>query len=190
MRIIFCIILSFVVLHTQAQDKNEVEKSIKKKDVPSDVLKWFKDAYEKSNKVQWFYQTDGKKEVYEAKLMHKNQKHSVEIFPNGEVVNIEILIDYEDIAAPAKLEIDKYFEANFTKLKIKKCQIQYIGSNDDLEDLIDEDEIDESLVINYEIEFYGRNENEYEFWEALFNTAGELSEFRKIKLKATDNLDY
>ncbi|GGE19428.1 hypothetical protein GCM10010831_20690 [Psychroflexus salis] len=190
MKYIFSIILSFLAFQLQAQVKNETEKRIKKKDVPEEVMEWFKDAYEKRKKVKWFYQTDGEKTVYEAKLMYKKQKHSVEILPNGNIVNIEVLIDFDTIEANSKNNIETYLYANYTKFSIKKVQIQYTGSNDDLEDLIDEDELNEAITINYEIEFYGKNEIVDELWEGLFNSDGKLMEHRKIKLKATDNLDY
>lgn len=190
MKIIFSILVALVMIPVHAQVKNETEKRIKKNEVPDAVMEWFEDTYENSKRVKWFYQTDGDKEVYEAKLLHQNRKHSVEIFPNGEGLNIEILIDFNSIESYAKKNIEKYLTSNYSKFKIKKTQKQYTGSSDDLEDFIDENELDDDLEINYEIEFYGRNDVENELWEGLFNANGELIERRKIKLKATDNLDY
>lgn len=190
MKIILSILFSFIVFSMQAQVKNETERRIKQKEVPSAVKEWFKDAYERGKKVKWYYQTDGDKEVYEAKLIHQNQLHSVEILPNGQTVNIEILIDFDAIEPKAKREIEQYFASNYSKVNVKKTQIQYSGSNDDLEDFIDEDEGSDDLKINYEIEFYGKNEYENQLWEGLFEVGGQLIELRKIKLKATDNLDY
>jgi len=174
----------------QAQEKNEQEKRILKKDVPTEVKKWFNDAYEVKRKVKWYYQTDGEKQVYEAKLKFKKQKHSVEIKPNGEVVNIEVEIDFDAIQIKAKQKIKNYYTAHYNKYNIKKVQIQYTGSNEDLEDLMDEDKLDDDIEINYEIVFYGKTETEDELWESLFDANGNLVLLRKIKLMATDNLDY
>lgn len=190
MKHLCCLLVSFLMLPLQAQVKNEIEKSVKKKEVPNSVMDWFKDSYEKGKKVKWFYQTDGEKEVYEAKLIHQNKNHSVEITPDGKVVNIEILIDFYETESKAKQQIETYLTSNYTKFKINKIQVQYIGSNEDLEDFIDEDELDDDLVINYEIEFYGKSDTNDGLWEGLFNVDGELMERRRIKLKATDNLDY
>lgn len=180
----------FFLIQMQAQVKNEQERRIKKKDVPTEVMSWFKDAYEKQRNVKWFYQTDGEKKVYEAKLTYQNKKHSVEILPNGILVNIEVLIDFDEIETLTKQIITTYFETEYDKYKIKKVQIQYVGSNDDLEDLIDENELDDDIKMNYEIEFYGKNKTKDELWEALFDAEGILLQIREIKLKATDNLDY
>lgn len=190
MKIIFSILVSLVMITLHAQVKDETEKRIRKNEVPIDVRDWFNDTYENGKKVKWYYQTDGDKEVYEAKLMHQNKKHSVEILPTGEGLNIEILIDFDSIESNVKKNIEEYLTANYSKFKIEKTQKQYTGSSDDLEDFIDENELDDDLEIKYEIEFYGKNDLENELWEGLFNTNGELIERRKIKLKATDNLDY
>lgn len=188
---LFLSLFAFLLLfQMQAQVKNEQERRIKKKDVPTEVKDWLKDAYEKQRKVKWFYQTDGEKKVYEAKLMQNGKKHSIEIHPNGIVENIEVEIDFDEIQIQVKQTMQAYFEKNYTKYKIKKIQIQYTGNNDDLEDLIDEDEFDESIEVNYEVEFYGKNETENELWESLFDAEGNLVLRRKIQLKATDNLDY
>jgi hypothetical protein len=172
------------------QTKVEVEKRIKKSEVPVEVLDWFEDAYQDINKVKWFYQTDGDKKSYEAKLKHKKRKHSVEINPDGNIINIEVTVNFDDIESIAKQQIETYFKNTYSKFKIKKTQIQYLGSNDDLEDMIDENEMSEDITTNYEIEFYGKNEKGKELWEGLFDSKGELINRRKIKIKSTDILDY
>ncbi len=184
----------FLVLFTiqlaGAQTKVEVEKRIKKSEVPVEVLNWFEDAYEDISRVKWFYQTESDIVSFEAKLKHNKKKHSVEINPNGNIINIEVTIDFDDIDSKAKQRIESYFKDTFSKFKVKKTQIQYLGSNDDLEDMIDENEMSEDITTNYEIEFYGKNEKGKELWEGLFDNKGELINRRKIKIKSTDILDY
>lgn len=190
MKTIYTLFLILCMLHLQAQTKNEKEIRVKKSEVPKEVKHWFKDAYENQRKVKWFFQTDGEKQVYEAKLTYKGKKHSVEILPNGDVVNIEVQLALDEIQPQVKRNLEDYFNATYQRFRIKKIQIQYNGSNDDLEDLIDEDEMDEDIIIRYEIEFLGKNETENELWEGLFDDEGNLLERRKIIVKSTDNLDY
>ncbi|RRO24479.1 hypothetical protein [Flavobacteriaceae bacterium 14752] len=182
-------ILSFSQF-TWSQTKVEVEKRIKKNEVPIEVLNWFKDAYEDISRVKWFYQTENDEVSYEAKLKHKKRKHSVEINPDGNIINIEVTVNFDDIESIAKQQIETYFKNTYSKFKIKKTQIQYLGSNDDLEDMIDENEMSEDITTNYEIEFYGKNKKGKELWEGLFDSKGELINRRKIKIKSTDILDY
>lgn len=188
-RIIITLFALFGMAFGYAQEKNEVEKRVKKSEVQEQAKKWLNDAYENKRKVKWYYQTDGKKEVFEAKLKHDKHLHSVEFSLDGYVRNIEILIDENELAPKVREVITNFLETNYTKFTISKIQIQYTGHGNDLEDIIDEDEF-ENITINYEIEYYGKSETEDELWEALFNDEGVLIEKRIVNLRATDNLDY
>ena len=81
------------------------------------------------------------------------------------------------------------FGSNFLKYRIRKIQQQWTGTPDDLEDATDENEID-NITIRYEIEFYGRNEEERSLWEGLFDNRGNFIEKRKVILRPTDNLNF
>lgn len=172
-----------------AQEKNEVEKRVKKREVHEQAIEWLNDAYENNRKTKWYFQTDGEKEVFEAKLKHKKHLHSVEFDLDGNVRNIEILIDENELDKKVYKVITTYFNSKYTKYSISKIQIQYTGEGDDLEDVIDENEF-ENITINYEIEFYGKSSTDDELWEGLFDAEGVLIEKRIINLKTTDNLDY
>ncbi|MGM0634591.1 MAG: hypothetical protein ACQESK_00895 [Bacteroidota bacterium] len=173
-----------------AQEKNEVEKRIKKKEVPAAAKEWMNDAYESVKRIRWYFQTDGDKRVYEAKLRWQKKRHSIEFSLDGKIINIEIKISEDEIDTKAKRKILGYLKENYHSYSLKKIQIQYQGDNDDLEDLIDENEVDEDLEINYEIESYGRNDNDNELWEGIFDEQGNFKHKRVIIIKATDNLDY
>ncbi|SDG73166.1 hypothetical protein SAMN04488027_1062 [Psychroflexus sediminis] len=172
-----------------AQEKNEVEKRIKKEDVPRQAKDWLNDAYENKRKTKWYFQTDGDEKAFEAKLKHEKHLHSVEFDMNGKVRNIEVLIDKNELDEEVRKVISNYLNTSYTKFSISKIQIQYTGEGDDLEDVIDEDEF-ENITISYEIEFYGKTDTEDELWEALFDAEGILIKKRIVNLKATDNLDY
>lgn len=172
-----------------AQEKNEVEKRIKKQEVPQQAKAWLNDAYENKRKTKWYFQTDGEEKSFEAKLKYKKHLHSIEFDLDGNVRNIEVLIDENEIDKEVQKVISTYFETNFSKFSISKIQIQYTGENDNLEDVIDENEF-EDITVSYEIEFYGKTDTEDELWEALFDAEGVLIKKRIVNLKATDNLDY
>lgn len=172
-----------------AQEKNEVEKRIKKQEVPQQAKAWLNDAYEKKRKTKWYFQTDGEEKSFEAKLKYKKHLHSIEFDLDGNVRNVEVLIDENELEREVLKVILTYLKANYTKFSISKIQIQYTGEGENLEDVIDEDEF-EDITINYEIEFYGKSDTEDELWEGLFDAKGTFLEKRVINLKATDNLDY
>ena len=186
LRLLFII---FSVTYGVAQEKNEVEKRVKKDEIPNQAKEWLEDAFEQKRRTKWYYQTDGEKQVYEAKLKQNKHLYSVEFDMEGKVENIEIKIKENEIKEEAYQTIFDYFKSNYSRYSLKKIQIQYTGESDDLEDLIDEDEI-ENLVINYEIEYYGRTDKDNTLWEGLFDANGRLIKKRSVNLKLTDNLDY
>ncbi|AFU70190.1 hypothetical protein P700755_003591 [Psychroflexus torquis ATCC 700755] len=186
LRLLFII---FSVTYGVAQEKNEVEKRVKEDEIPNQAKEWLEDAFEQQRRTKWYYQTDGGKQGYEAKLKQNKHLHSVEFDMEGKVENIEIKIKEDEIKEEAYQTIFDYFKSNYIRYSLKKIQIQYTGKADDLEDLIDEDEI-ENLVINYEIEYYGKTDKDNTLWEGLFDANGRLIEKRSINLKLTDNLDY
>lgn len=183
------ILFSVLVSISFAQEKNEVEKRVKKNEVPQDAIDWFKDAYETQSKVRWYYQTDGDDKSYEVKLKYKKQWHSIEFDLDGQVLDIEIQIEENEILDDARQSIMDYLNTTFTKYSIKKIQIQFTGDADDLEDLIDENEM-EDLKINYEIEYYGKTDSDNALFEGLFDENGQLLQQRIMTVKLTDNLDY
>lgn len=170
--------------------KREIEKSVKEENVPQEARLWLKDAYEGANKVKWYFQTDGEKEVYEAKLKWKKRWHSVEFLPTGEIKNIEILISTKELPSEVYKNLLQYLSENYQKYKIDRIQIQYTGDSDDLEDLIDENEVDELLTKIYEIEYFGREKGVNKMWEGHFDKKGYFIEKRVIELNSTDILDF
>ncbi|AFL85128.1 hypothetical protein Belba_2579 [Belliella baltica DSM 15883] len=189
----FKLFLLFFLLITSSityAQKREVEKSVKAADVPEEARLWLKDAYEGKSRVKWYFQTDGEKEVYEAKLKWKKKWHSVEFLPSGEILNIEILITIKELPEDVYENMVQYFTANYQRYKIDRIQIQYTGESDDLEDLIDENEVAEQLILQYEVEYFGREKGENKMWEGHFDRLGKMLKKRVIELNSTDILDF
>jgi len=187
-RFITCFLI-LISLGTIAQDKEEKEFRVKRKDVPSEARKWFKDAFEGARKVNWYYEESSGTGSYEAKLKYRGLEYSVEFDTTGRIEDIEVKIEWEELPDEVKNNLNSYFSTNYTKYKILKIQKQYTGSPDDLEDLIDENE-KEDITVRYELEFHGRTDTENELWEGLFSSNGSLIEVRKIKLMPTNNLEF
>ena len=81
---------------------------------------------------------------------------------------------------------------NFTKrkkTKIRKIQIQYTGSDENLKNWIVSKKSD-AVEIKYEVEFYGKTSSEKKLWEGLFDKEGELLMKREIVLAPSNNLFF
>jgi len=187
---LYLVFIFFAAPFLVIAQKTEKEVGVKKSEVPKEAKKWMNDAYEGAKRISWFYQTDGEKEVYEAKLKWNKQWHSVEFYTNGEVLNIEILLKESELNDTLRSTIKSYLEKQYSHYNITRIQIQYTGKSDDLEDIIDENEIAESIIIQYEIEFYGKNETEDNMFEGIFDANGNLVKKRIIQVPATDNIDF
>ncbi len=191
------LIMVFLALCSLASiaQKIERESKIKKNEVPEKAIEWSEDAFEGIGKIKWFREISsesegaGNKESYEAKLYWKGKYHSVEFDKNGNIEDIEIIYSWQDLSEGVREKLEEYFKAQYDKYKIEKIQIQYTGSSDNLEDIIDEEEF-EDITTRYEIVYYGKNsENKY-LWEGLFNEAGEFIEKSRVIQRPTDNLNY
>lgn len=182
----------FITLCAQiciGQTKTEREVRVKKDVVPKEARNWIKDAYEGARKISWFEESSETGKSFEAKLKWKDYRHSVKFDTLGRIVDIEVETDLKELPPNIHHTISKCLDSAFVKHNIRKVQIQYTGESDDLEDLIDEDEY-ENLNTKYEIEFFGKTEDENELWEGLFDQTGQLIKCRIIKISPTDNLHY
>ena len=175
--------------------KIERESRIKEGEVPEKAIEWSKDAFEGLGKIKWYRElsseseNEATKESYEAKLYWKGKYHSVEFDKNGNIEDIEIIRSWRELSEEVREKLEEYFKEEYDKYKIQKIQIQYTGSSDNLEDIIDEEEF-EDITTRYEIVYYGKNsENKY-LWEGLFNETGEFIEKSRIVQRPTDNLNY
>ncbi len=185
--IILGLVLSCITV--SAQDKIERERRIGVDEVPKPAVKWLDDAFEGEKKVQWYEEQSSGKLSYEAKFNWEKQFYSVEFDRKGIIEDIEIVQQWDDLPENVQTALNKYFEKTFSRKRIEKIQLQYTGSPDDLEDLMDEDEF-EDITIRYELEYYGVNEEGKHVWEGLFDDQGALIEQRKIVQRPTDNLNY
>ena len=186
----FLLFFSLITTSISYGQKREIERRVNEENVPKEAKIWFKDAYEGKNKVKWYFQTDGEKEVYEAKLKWNKKWHSVEFLPTGEIKNIEILINIKELPKEVHDNLIQYLSENYQKYKLDRIQIQYTGQSDDLEDLINENEQSNSLMKIYEIEYFGREKGINKMWEAHFDKNGYFIEKRIIQLNSTDVLDF
>ncbi len=172
------------------QTKVEIEKRVKTSEVPSQALEDLTENSQNTNKVKWYYQEDGDKQVYEAKFKQNSNKYSVEFSKQGKILNVEVIIKAKQIDTDIYNQIKSELKAAFSDFKIRKIQREYLGDKDDLHEIISENEIDDDLKIRYEIEVNAKIDKKRQLYEMLFNKKGELINQRLVKLKSTDILDY
>ncbi len=189
MKLITLAFLLFTVTVAGAQVKIERETRVKRHNVPERAREFINDAFEGFKRVKWYFEESNEGDSYEAKFRFQKKQYSVKFDTQGLIVDIEWIIPFEDVAQTAKESITGYFNENFISYRILKIQVQLLGSEDDLEDYIDEDEYD-GVVINYEFEIQGKTPDENKLWEVIFDSEGKVLLHREIYLPDNFNLDF
>lgn len=188
------VILALSVSEAIAQgEKNEVEDSIRKKEMPKNALEILDEFWPNMNDIRYYFQTDGDTETFEAKLEWQGSDYSIEFDNTGRVIDVEMLIEKQEISPEASSGINEYLDQEFRRVRITRLQRQFIADDDD--DWDDEDFIDDILEgdeedyeVRYELEVEGRSGSEIGAFELLFNQFGDLIQRRKIVRRSVDNI--
>jgi len=173
-------------------EKREYEQSIKKQGVPAEILDSLEPFLQKASRIKYYFQTDGEEESYEIKGRMKRKYYSVEYQKDGTLIDIEMLIDFEEIPEDARSSISEYLQEKYDKYVFTRLQQQYYPQEKDaeeaLEDFMEEDF--EDFDIRYELEVDTRSNNRLGSFELLFDTEGKYMQDRKIVRRAEDNIFY
>lgn len=186
----------------EVKEKYEKEISIKKEDFPENALQLVAPILKKGGRTKYYKEFDGKDYFYELKTQHMGEKVSVKFYENGQLIDFEILKEFNDLAPEVQENIKQHFQENYKKYIFQRIQIQYnrekeiedgeLEIDDDTEFLEEFIEMDlEDLTVKYEIEAETVNKlKERGFFEFLFNNKGELEKKRAIVKRAEDNVLY
>jgi len=172
-----------------AQEKFEKESRIKGYDVPIEA-QLFIDSSNITNKVKWYKEEGLNTQSIEAKFKHNNSKYSVEFNTGGDVEDIEIEVNFEDLESHLKEAIILQLKTDCSKYKIVKVQKQYMGSESHLLSILKTDKTSSSLTIKYELIIRCHQQKEVNLFEYLFNDSGELISTSKIVFKNSSHLEY
>lgn len=199
----FCFFITdFSVLAQKEGKKVEREISIKKEEFPKKALKLAKPILKKAKKTKYYKELSELGDYYEFKSDYEGEKISVKFNDEGELIDIEILKEMEELPDEIQQAITQYFEDTYKKYRFKRIQIQYNRDQEyedgDLEEDDDEEYIEEflelnleNLLVKYEIEAEVKSkDNDSGFFEFLFNDKGELEMKRIIVTRAADNVLY
>ena len=179
MRIHFTFLFFLVLSFSQSQTKNEVEKRINTEDVPSNIIEDLNPHVKKIDKVKWYFQTDGKKNVYEGKFKQHSQKYSVEFDTLGKIANVEVIIKKGGIPNDIFKIISNKLRDTFKDYKIEKIQREYLG-NEELFKVISNKNANTDLKIRYEILVNAKIENYRKLFEILFDSKGHIITKREV----------
>lgn len=140
---------------------SNVEVSVN--EIPVNILKYLQINYPEERKAKYFREKDeAGKTRYEVKLKYKGDKFDLTFDSSGGIIEVEKEVDCATIEDAVRHKIIGYFNTNFTRYHIYKCEEVASGGEN-----------------FFEIKLRGeRPDGEY-FFEAFFTRAGDFKEINK-----------
>ncbi len=171
------------------QIKYEKEYNLETEKVPG-IAKTFMDACCPNTKVKWYGEESLTGKTIEAKINYKGSLYSIEFDSSGNIQDVEKKIWLYDISQDIRSSIVKKLDSIYRKHKIDKVQVQWIGSNQALYELIEKRNSKLPYTTNYEIVVKGRKGKSTKMYEVLFSMDGVILRVSEIVQRNSDNLDY
>ncbi|MGB5377722.1 hypothetical protein [Muriicola sp.] len=175
-----------------AQAKYEREFRIKQADFPQKALTLIKDEIQGVKRLRFYKEIDSTTISFEAKFKKDRLLYSIEFNTEGELQDIEILIQESDIPNDVLEAITAHLKQTYSNFKIRKIQQQYpLRKGEQLRGLLKE--AFQNLLlpyVNYELiisckAVSGRREFEY-----LFNAEGNFLSKRESLPANYDHILY
>lgn len=171
------------------QIKYEKEHRITKKTIPPIASRFIDSAF-LNTKQKWYMEESLSGKSIEAKITYKGSLYSIEFDTLGYIQDVEKTISLYDLSQNLRSRIIIKLDSIFSKLKIDKVQLQWLGSNQVLYELVEQGSSKLPYTLNYEIVLTGRKGKSMKLYEILFDLDGNILRIAEIAQKNSDNLDY
>lgn len=190
-RIFFILLMLLITGSNQlfAQDKFEKESRIKQKEVPEKALA-FITKLNINTKVKWYLETSLTKKSIEAKYKYNNLNYSIEFDTLGNIEDVEVEINWEDLSQAIVRVVNKRLSEECFKHKVVKVQQQFLGTQQELIDVIANPSDKSAVETNYELIVKCKTDKDINLFEYLFNNKGNIVSKSKIVFKNSSHLEF
>lgn len=142
-------------------------------------------------KIKWYAEESQDGKTFEAKVCYKKRKHSIEFSEKGEIIDVEIKVNFSELDKEVQKKIRKTLGERFRKFKIKKTQIQYTGDESAMYTAVfDLETHHEKSLPLYELIVKGKAKKSYVKYEFLFDSKGNIMKELQFAPQNTDNLEF
>lgn len=173
----------------QEQIKYEQEDRVKSDQVPASALAFVADCGF-TERIKWYREQSQNGRSFEAKVKQNGYRYSIEFDSLGQLEDVELDIKWDSIPQGTSSQIAQNLQTLFTRHRIQKIQLQWTGSDENLKTLIRQEPLSQGYTITYEIVLRGTDPNGTQWYEMLFDEAGQLLRKSRFVPRNTDNLDY
>lgn len=171
------------------QHKYEREYRIDRGEVP-EAARFFLDSAGFERRVKWYGEENLSGHSVEAKVKRKHHLYSIEFDTLGQLEDIEIKLHWAEVPEKVREKIKEKLHAAFVHHHIRKTQVQYSGSREQMLALVREQDVQEAYTTRYELIVRGKTKTDVKLYEMLFDAQGKLLQQSDIVLRNTDNLEY
>tara|TARA_B100000945_G_C20143681_1_gene485134 strand:+ start:83 stop:640 length:558 start_codon:yes stop_codon:yes gene_type:complete len=175
-----------------AQNKYERESRIDKEEFPSKSFSLIQKYLEDAKRVRFYQEMDSTKKSYEAKFKKGRLHYSVEFNKNGSLEDVEFKIKERDIPNDTWATIMYYLDENHAKPRVKKIQQQYSTQEGQPTEKTLHNAFQNLILpeVKYELVFSAKKDKEFQEYEALFDSEGQLIRLRKSFPPSYDHVLY
>ncbi|MCH2236004.1 MAG: hypothetical protein MK078_17320 [Crocinitomicaceae bacterium] len=185
-----CIIIFFShATLTFGQEKYESEHRLNENEVPENA-KVFVSRISSSGNIHWYWEEGLNRTSIEAKFKHDKLKYSVEFDTTGVLEDVEIEIAWSSLDETLKKNITAELSTSYKKFKVRKVQIQYSGTENDVMKKLKGEETELAVFTLYELVVKCKNEKGVNLVEFLFDNQGKLISKHTVIFKNSSNLEY
>lgn len=170
------------------QTKFEKESRLNIQDIPSQA-KAFVFELTPSKKVKWYKEESIEGQSIEAKTCYQNKKYSIEFNMDGTLQDVEMETEIKNINTTTRTRLTTHLEVTFKKYKIKKIQIQYTATAQNLLDYFKTGS-SKGVTIKYEIVLKGKTDLDKQLYEFTFLQDGTFENSKQIIFRNTDNIEF
>jgi hypothetical protein len=180
------------IIPSFSQEKTEIEKPVKAEILPEAIINLVCSHF-KPSRVDYLLDLGENDTTYEAKFRHHDLFYSMEFELNGELRDIEVVIDLEKLNEDQQALIHDALKKKLEKYRITKVQKHWKGSRtkEILQDLskMKEEEI-LRIESSYELIVFGRNAEHLGYFEVFFDEKIKMDRQEMITNSNNDNLLY
>lgn len=171
------------------QEKYEKEYRIDRGEVPAYALQ-FIDSMQVATKIRWYMEESLTGRSVEAKFKYQARRYSLEFDTLGNLQDVEIEKDWEEIPEDIKPVITKTLQTQLERVRIIRVQVQYTGNEVAILTYLTGGSDMAGIITKYEIEVRGRKGNETNIYEYTFFHNGELEQVRRVVQRSSDVLEF
>lgn len=189
MRILLGVFFLLPPLTGNAQEKSEKESRLNPAEVPALAME-FMESLELPVKVRWYLEEGLSTRSVESKFKYKKARYSVEFDTLGMIEDVEVEVKPNTLPPAVMEAVANQLQKDCSQYKINKIQVQYLGDEEALKNIILSSKVDEDLTTNFELVVRCTQDKEVDLYEYLFDASGAVLSVSKIVFKNSSHLEY